>query len=253
MDVAQFQFSSEANQQVYFYQSTELRIEVLQNQHHIWMEINGVIQSACQNKAPYRPVLPHILAMFLPYNHHKIPSSVLELGGGGQSVQRYFAQTQASVEFTSIEYDQDVIDTVKNYMPGGDDLNIIKADAFEFIAQALNDKLQYDWVVVDLFHGAESPTKVFSSEFFLDCYKITKQDGWLVFNCLRSEPEILTSLVETVNECFDTKSKLFAVPGMKNHILLAYKSPELQGALMEHIETFNFPDEIEIHNLAKSI
>ena len=251
MDATQISYSFAAEQQLYFYQCTEFRLEVLQNQHHIWLEINGVVQSACQIHAPYRPVLAHTLTMMLPQIHHKVPSSILELGGGGQSMQRYLALTQPQINFTSIEYSQEVINAVVQYMPESSGLNIIAADAFAYIDSAHANKQSFDWLVVDLFLGSNEPEQVFDDYFFKRCYQLINEDGWLIFNCLRSDDEVLRTIAHNIEQAFNGPVKLFAVPGMLNHIYLAHKAAA--GNAGSKSTTYLFPKEIEQHNIVEQV
>ncbi len=246
-----FQLDDVNRQQLYFYQSTksnpqhefnnmpQMRIEALQNQHHIWLEINGVVQSACEKQPPFRPVMAHTLVMFLPQIHDAVPTSILELGGGALTAQRYFSKTQPHIKFITVEYSQKVIDAVAQVFPESWALNVVCDNAFNYLKTAKSNKLTFDWLMVDLFNGAESPPEVFSREFFESATTLINVSGWLIFNCLENDHSVLSILLGNIKMAFGKAPKVFAVPGMKNHIIMVKKS-----------EAFNFPDDIENHNIA---
>jgi spermidine synthase len=242
MDQAQNQFNPVADDQLYYLQKNDTRIEVLQNQHHIWLEINQVIQSAFSKDAPYRPAMPHSVVMLLPLIHDREPNSILELGGGGQSAQRYLAASHPDIHFLSIEYNLDIINTVIQVLPYPEPMNILHADAFSTLREFVKEDSKFDWLMVDLFHGAKSPEQAFSADFFADAFRVINDAGWLVFNCLEKREETLRLIKTRIEQAFSADVKIFRVPGMHNHIFMIKKG-----------ERFEFPIEIEQHNIRNSL
>lgn len=236
------QFNPNQREQVYFLQTDDLRIEVLQNQHHIWLEVDGIVQSAFTREPPYRPVLSHSVIMMLPLIHDVEPASILELGGGGQSTQRYLSLTHPEIDFESIEYSQDVINATLNCLPLPEVLNIKQADAFECITDYAKLKREFDWVMIDLFQGSISPGMATQASFLENVRKLISPQGWLIFNCLSNELESLRKVQLAIESAFDQPVKVFAAPGMVNHIFMLKRNA-----------SFEFPEEIEQHNLSESI
>jgi len=224
-------------QQLYLLQTENGRIEILQKDQHIWLRIDDVVQSAMERQPPYRPILPHTLIMMLPLIHHKVPGKVLELGGGGQSCQRYFQHTQPNIQFLSVELNLDVIQAVQQYFPASEALNIVNADAFEFVAELALTKEKYDWIMIDLFHGAESPFNAKHHDFIHHIHRCLAEDGWLIINCLTPSVSEHQALCDKLFDTFQIRPHLFAVPEMQNYIIMLQKNNQ-----------FIFPSEIETHS-----
>jgi len=238
MNLAQILQTDKHCQQVYFSQRADTRIEVIKSKKHMWLTINHVVQSAIELSPPYRPALPHCMVMLLPLIHDRVPEQVLELGGGAQSIQRYLTHSQPNVQFTSVESNPDVIKLTREVFPSGADLNIVETDAFEYVHQCAKQNQTFDWIIVDLFHGADSSINAGHISFFDKVHQCLNNDGWLILNCLYPEHEKRDKLVNQVAQTFSHSPYMFAVPQMQNHILLINKQ-----------ETFHFPEEIEQHNL----
>ena len=238
MNLAQILQADQHYQQVYFSQQDDNRIEIFKNEHYMWLNMNHVVQSAIELTPPYRPALPHSMVMLLPLIHDRVPSKVLELGGGAQSTQRYLNHSQKDVQFTSIESDSDVTKLVRDIFPGSNNLNIIEADAFEYLDLSVKDKQTYEWLIVDLFHGAESPINAKHKNFLQQVHLCLQGNGWLILNCLYPDADKRAGLVKQITQVFGHSPHMFAVPKMQNHILLIKKK-----------EKFSFPSDIEQYNL----
>lgn len=255
MDLWQTLFSEEHAKQLYFYQKEQMRLAVIENKDFYRLEINGVIQSAFANSAPYMPALPHCAVMLLPLIHDKRPSSILELGGGGQAMQRYFSYAYPQIKFTSVEADKDVYNAL-SCLPGFKRLNIQLMDAFAYIDECVSLGRKYDWVMVDLFNGSEAPVETTQSGFYANLNALLKPNGWLIVNGLTDEFESLKVLQSAINKAFNQSVKAFAVPGQKNHIFLLRKQSQPlhsgQSKEMTRRRAFNFEPDIEQHNLFKT-
>ena len=244
MDLWQTLFSIEDTQQLYLLNKPETKLEVTKNKFFYRLEINDVIQSAFAISAPYRPALPHCAVMLLPLLHDKVPTSVLELGGGGQAMQRYFRLAHPNVEFTSVEHDIDVYEANK-CLPEFDLLDIKLTDAFEYVEQRVSKKASYHWIIVDLFHGKDTPDNAYNPAFFEQLQHLVSSGGWLIINCLNDVPQELQKLHQLTSSHLFEKVKAFGVPGQKNHIFLAQKKQAISGTACY------FGEDIEQHNLFK--
>ena len=242
MDLWQTLFSLEDTKQLYYLRKPELKLAILQNKYFYRLEINDVIQSAFANSAPYRPALPHCAVMLLPLLHDTKPNSVLELGGGGQAMQRYFSFAYPQIKFTSVENNRDVFEATKQ-LPAFERLNIELGDAFAYVEECITLKKSYSWVMVDLFNGKTSPQQAQQSLFYQQLLSILKPGGWLIVNCLSNKPEDLKNLYELMAKHNPSKIKAFAVPGQINHIFMCKKKR------FTNEPDFVFEDEIEAHNL----
>lgn len=239
MKLAQTLSPENSKQILYMNKQDDDTIIVYENDEMIWLTFNDVLQSAIYKEAPYRSVLPHSYIMLLPLLHDKEPSKVLELGAGALSTQRYLKAAYPAIEMLSIEYNEKIIELSKDYFPAYAQLNVKHADAFKYIDQLIEDNNEYDWVMVDLFYGVESPIHDAPEAFIEKLAKLVCQNGWIIVNVLTKDKEKLEELTQIFNTLEAVKTYVFAVPEMQNHIFLIKFNPD-----------FAFPLEVEQYNLA---
>lgn len=239
MKLAQTLSPENSKQILYMNKHENKNIVVYENDELIWLTYDSILQSAIYKTPPYRSVLPHTYIMLLPLLHDQEPASILELGAGALSTQRYLKAAYPDIQIQSVEYNRQIIDICRDYFPLFEQLNIVHADAFNYVDQLLQDQQSFDWLMVDLFYGVESPIHQNPKAFFRKLAKLVNNEGWLIINVLTKEPEALSGLTKSLAEITKGKVHLFAVPEMQNHIFLVKLSHD-----------FNFPAEIEQHNLA---
>ncbi|NVK24654.1 MAG: hypothetical protein HWE10_06985 [Gammaproteobacteria bacterium] len=244
MKLAQSLSPDNSDRVLFFNKSENGVVAVYANQSAVWLMVNGVLQTAIELNTPYRPLLPHCFVMMLPLLHDKEPARVLELGAGAAALQRYLTFSHPSVAIKSIEHNEIIIEATKTCFPEFAALNIVRDDAYHYVDEMINTSKLFDWVMVDLFYGADSPLLKNTESFVKKLHKLVNDQGWLIINLLTNEKNQLKSITETVAETFAQKTFLFAVPDMQNHILMCKKSGS---------SIFTFPDEIEVHNLALQI
>lgn len=240
MNLAQILSPDKQAKVVYMNNNSGNRISIYQNENYTWLLVQDVIQSAIENQKPYRPILSHCFVMLLPMLHHKTPESILELGGGALSIQRYLSYAHPSIKVTSVEKSQRILDLVDDYFPAINHPSIVKQDAFSFIDSAHQNQTRYDWIISDLFQGDQWPILMKNKPLFKQLFDLIKPNGWLIINSLIDNDEELAQLGDYLKQVFNNKHYIFAVPHMKNHILMVNKIPD-----------FSFPEEIELWNKAK--
>ena len=239
MKLAQTLSTENSKQVLYLHQEPDKTIVVHKNDELLWLTYNDILQSAISIEPPYRSVLPHSYVMLLPLLCDKEPNSILELGAGALSTQRYLRVTHPNIDMLSIESDEVIINACEKCFPIYQDLNVKQADAYLYIDE-INAKHQtYDWVMVDLFHGADSPVHDSPIIFLQSLIQSVNEDGWLILNILTKEKAKLTKLGLSLKQLNAGKLYMFAVPEMQNHIFLLTKNVD-----------FCFPEEIEQQNLA---
>lgn len=239
MKLAQTLSPENSKQILYMSKQEDESIIVYENDEMIWLTCDDVLQSAIYKAAPYRSVLPHNYVMLLPLLHDQEPSTILELGAGALSTQRYLTTVYPAIDMLSVEYNEKIISLSKDYFPVFDQLNVKHADAFQYIDELIKQNNQYDWVMVDLFYGVESPIHDTPKPFIKKLTQLICQNGWLIINVLTKDKQKLEELSQIFFELVAVKVYLYAVPEMQNHIYLIKFDPD-----------FAFPAEVEQHNLA---
>lgn len=233
--------SPENSDQILFFQKNNNRTLVIhKNKTLIWLTVDDIIQSAIQHTPPYRPVLPHCYVMLLPLLYDEKPKNVLELGAGGLSLQRYINQAHPDIMMTSVENDKQIIDTVREYFPDSQNLIVIQQDAYSYIDNMSENGTKFDWLIIDLFYGADSPIHNESELFFKKVCGLISEGGWLIVNILTKDKTKLDELNRVIKKATNATVYLFAVPEMQNHIFLI--------KLGKH--HFTFPTDVEKENLS---
>lgn len=239
MKLAQTLSPENSKQILYMNQQDDESIIVYENDELIWLTYDGVLQSAIYKEAPYRSALPHSYVMMLPLIHDELPKTVLELGAGALSAQRYIASAYPEIEMVSVEFNKKIIDLSEQYFPAFDTLNVIHADAFAYVDQLVLAQHKVDWLMVDLFYGVESPLHDAPKPFIQKLVSLVEQDGWLIVNVLTKDQDKLKELHHIFSSLVEGRVYMYAVPEMQNHIFLVKFDPD-----------FAFPADVEKHNLA---
>lgn len=238
MKLAQTLSPENSKQILYMNKQDEESLIVYENDELIWLTCNDILQSAIYKVAPYRSALPHSYVMMLPLLHDKAPATILELGAGALSAQRYLKAAYPEIEMLSVEYNEKIIDISKHYFPAFEQLNVLHADAFVYVDELIKKERKVDWLMVDLFYGVESPIHQAPKPFINKLARLVNQQGWLIVNVLTKDQGKLKELNQLFHLIGNVKVYLYAVPEMQNHIFLIKFDPN-----------FAFPNEIEQHNL----
>ncbi len=107
---------------------------------------------------------------------------VLLLGmGGGSVIKTLRNKYHYKGLIKAVEYDEVIVEIAcKEYAICTDDLlQIITADAFEFVA---NDTGKYDLIIIDLFQDNKVPKQFFSKEFIENIKPLVTNNAYFIFN-----------------------------------------------------------------------
>lgn len=240
MDLEQALTPNKDSKQLHLLQSESGRLQVFKNDLYTWFSIDDVLQSAIENTPPYRPILPHCMVMLLPLLHDKTPTSILELGGGAQAMQRFLRHSFDNITFTSVELNPDIVNIARQYFPSELPLNIITDEAEHFLDKCIISHKHYDWLMVDLFIGDQSPVHTISVSLMNKFKQVIENDGWLIINCLSKESKILKHITSIIVEVFESMPVVLPVPQLQNHIFLLKKG-----------SVHHFPSEVSDFDLAE--
>ena len=229
-------------QLIYMSKKEGERITIYRNQHHTWLLVNDILQSAVENQAPYRPAISYFWVMLLPLLHHKVPGSVLELGGGGLSIQRYLSHAYPSISVKSIEKSSEILAAIENYFPRILNPSIINQDAFSWVDKAVLNQQQFNWVLTDLYIAEHALITSNNTRVLNQLYSLIAEGGWFIMNCLTDDINEIHLMGFQLSEIFNNKHYIFAAQQTENHIIMINK-----------LDCFNFPQEIEAHNKARNI
>ncbi|MBT2568341.1 fused MFS/spermidine synthase [Arthrobacter sp. ISL-85] len=111
------------------------------------------------------------------------PIRALHLGAGALTLARYIRATRPGSPQYAVELERELLDFVlKNLpMPQGTDLTTIIGDAREALG-ALDPRLTFDVVILDIFSGPEAPAHIAATGFYREARERLGPDGLLIVN-----------------------------------------------------------------------
>ena len=146
---------TQQGQLLYFNPSSESLL-VSENAYFRWLNFADVTQSIMHKRCPWQLTLPHQTALLLPLLHFQL-RSVTELGLGGGNLARFILNLKPDTDFTSIEYNQAIIECFRQYFnPDNIDLKLVNVSAEDWLS---TDKNPIPWLIYDIYQGVD-PDKV---------------------------------------------------------------------------------------------
>ena len=142
---------------VYLSNTTD-QISISENDHYRWLAFDDVIQSVMHLRRPEKLTLPHHYAALMPLLFFK-PNDIIELGLGGGNLSRFLSALQPTINVTSIELSQDVINCFTRYFnPRQHHIEIKNSEALAWLQQAaFSASYAADWLICDVYqHHANS-------------------------------------------------------------------------------------------------
>jgi len=137
-------------------------ISISENDYYRWIAFDDVIQSVMHKRKPWQLTLPHQTAILLPLIFSK-PENILELGLGGGNLVRYLSHLSTDINLTSVECNQTVIDSFKQYFnPEKAKVSIIHNRAEIWLTDKKLSKQiteNLDWLICDVYQQQLSDFK----------------------------------------------------------------------------------------------
>lgn len=116
------------------------------------------------------------------------PIDVLHLGGGALTLARYVAATRPGSRQRAVEYDQQLTDLVREFLPLPRNARIrVRADDARAGLTAHRDA-SADVVICDVFAGARTPAHLTTAEFAADVHRVLRPGGTYVANVADGPP-----------------------------------------------------------------
>ena len=191
-------------------------LEVRDTDYGLRIERNLVMDSLVHNR--YDPDNPERLL----YEYEQIFASLtdylvahvigenefhtLTLGGGACLFPVYMERAYHSSHNDVVEIDPEVVRIARDYFNviESDRLNIITADARNYVDFALKENRQYDVVFLDAFNSFSIPYHLTTSEFLQKASGVIKPEGVLVANCVDifSVGQFLNAFIQTLSSVF---------------------------------------------------
>jgi spermidine synthase len=117
-----------------------------------------------------------------------IPLDVVHLGGGALTLARYVAVTRPGSSQRAVEFDQQLTDLVREYLPLPRGARVrVRADDARAGLAAHRDR-SADIVICDVFAGARTPAHLTTTEFAADVHRVLRPGGTYIANVADGPP-----------------------------------------------------------------
>ena len=194
------------------------RIRVREGAGFRWLLSGGSsVQSLMSLKAPTKLLMPNQIAMLFGLLLIDEVDTLLNLGMGGGSFERFFKQLYPKCSMTSVESNDDVIRFAREHFGLPSDLQVVTAFAEEFV-QTSNGT--YSLIFCDIFEQEKNPACVSDARFYQDIKSVLSSDGALVLNTVPESDEGLLILLQALRTSF-TQVFLCPVTNHGNIIIVA--------------------------------
>jgi len=185
-----------------------------------WMHFGGdAIQAMLALEDQVHPIIPYQINMLVVLLLNPDPASLLNLGLGGGSFERFFSAFMPGLPLTSVELNSDVIQLQRDYFPIPGSASVIQSDAGSYLTGCAES---YDVILCDIFEQADIPSSLGQDSFYADAFRLLTTNGVLAINLLpQTEAELINTLL-AVRSSFD-HLLLLELPDFKNILLFCLK------------------------------
>lgn len=181
---------------------------------------------------PHELHFDYLKYMFLSYAFRPQQERVLIVGLGGGSMVHFLKHYDPDLKVDAVEIDPTVVAIADRYfgVRSGGNVNVITADAFQFLADTENT---YDVIYMDAFlkpsRGTDStgaPLHLRTLRFYQDVQKKVKPGGMVVFN-LNPHRGVRNDL-DTIRDAFP-QSYQFSLPSSRGLVVVASTSADREA------------------------
>ena len=155
-------------------------VKVCENDTYRWLSMGGeYIQSIINLSDPSQVLLPYAQSMLLALTFTRKPRSILNLGSGCGTFERFFIKNYPEMSITSVELNTDIIEISKQFFYIPSEHPVINKSAEEFIE---SNKNKYDIIFCDLHDGTQHPDFIYQVEFYNKIFNSLSENGTFVIN-----------------------------------------------------------------------
>ena len=199
-------------------QTPRYLITVRETHPHRWLQMGGsAIQSLIDLENPNHILSPVNQAMLMALLYVEYPKSVLVLGSGGGSFERFFCAYHADIKLTSVEKSQHVIALAHEHFFFPPHINIINDRADHFLAEWPHI---FNIILCDIFEGEQHPTCLSTPLFYQQLKAKLNANGIVAINLLTTNHQPLIDVLIAARSVF-CWTALFVVPEHYNAVLFA--------------------------------
>ena len=212
-------------------------IEVREYQKFRWMQIGSRdLQALVHVDDPARPLLNTNLSMLAALLFCPSPQSMLNLGLGGGSFERFFTHVFPKLSMTSVELNTAVVGLARKFFFLPPHYPVVIECAENYLARCSN---QHDLIFCDVFDSRDHPVFLLNADFYGHCHRCLSTKGVLALNLAPKTRDELLEILVAVRKHFSWVL-LLDVDHCGNYLLYGLKQEagvrELLEARAEHLQ-----------------
>jgi len=165
-----------------------------------WLVSGGrSVQTLMLLAVPTKLLLPNHIAMLFGLLLIDDVDSLLSLGMGGGSFERFFRQHYPQCSITSVESNHEIIQVAHDYFGVPTDLRVVSGYAQEYVRTT---KRRYDLVLCDIFEREKNPACLSDPDFYQDIKSKLSPEGVLVLNTIPESDQSLLVVLQALRVSF---------------------------------------------------
>ena len=223
--------------------------------------LDGIINVTECDEFIYHEMMAHV-----PMFSHTDPKNVLVVGGGDGGIIREITKHTSVERAYLVEIDSTVVEVSRQYFPGLskclDDrrVSVIYKDASEFVKFKKNE---FDVIIVDSTDPIGAGERLFSPEFYQDCFHALTDDGILTAQSESPffDPDIAELLHKNAKKVFPIVKMYIAfmpsyVSGIWSFLYCSKHYDPIDNFQAERLNQFHFETKYynsEIHKASFSL
>jgi spermidine synthase len=175
------------------------------------------------------------------------PQRILMLGTAAGSLLHFLRHHYPQAHVTAVDIDRELIEQLLDHaiLPAADDrLDYVYANAADYIQ---NCQQQFDLVLVDVFHGSQSPAWLLTKASIQRLHHLLTERGALAFNLLVDSDHDFTRFYRELRLQFRQQALSLPVPDLENKVVYGIRGKTEvcdmtanMGAAMELSSQLNF-------------
>ena len=202
-------------------------LQVHEHNDYRWVFTGGVsILSMMCLSAPADPVLPCNTAMLAALLFRTSPESVLNLGFGTGSNERFFFDRLPDTEIVSIDTSLSLANIARTHFQIGRDWPVIIQAADDYLD---TNTRTFDLVLCDIFANEQHPQCLFNASFYTGIAHSLNPGGVMALNLSPADDGELLEILVAIRQSFSSVL-LIKLPDCGNFVLLAmqHRPPALK-------------------------
>ncbi|MCU7916018.1 MAG: methyltransferase [Candidatus Thiodiazotropha sp. (ex Gloverina cf. vestifex)] len=168
---------------------------------------------------PAYPVLDYNQALLSSLIFTDRPGSLLNLGLGSGSIERFILSQLPEMKLLSVEIDSNIIELARAHFHLPATHPVTQASAEKFLSE---NRQTFDIIVCDIYSKTVSDNPILNQGFVEDAARALNTDGVLALNCLPTTEAEMVDMLVSIRTCYSWVM-LLDVKAQKNIVVICAK------------------------------